>query len=105
MKQILKITGLIFALVAIVMSATKFYSLSLIPAILAIVIGSVLFYLSKKAGSDTKPVQYISLLIFMTIIMSVYQHLIGTQKPISPQELPNFDFPDLDSTKTSLETE
>ncbi|WP_115463090.1 hypothetical protein [Winogradskyella aurantiaca] len=100
MKEILKITGLIFALVAIIMSTTKFYSLSLIPAILAVIIGGVYFYSTKKAGADTKPVQYISLLIFMTIIMSVYQHFVGTQKPIPPQELPNFDFPELDSTKT-----
>ncbi len=105
MIRVLKIIGLICALVAIVMSATKFYSLSLIPAILALVNGSIVFYLAKKAGADTKPVQYISLLIFMTIIMSVYQHLIGTQKPIPPQELPNFDFPELDSTKTNPGTE
>jgi len=105
MIRILKITGLIFALVAIVMSATKFYQLALIPSILAVVIGGIMFYLSKKARVDTKSVQYISLLIFMTIIMSIYQNLIGAQKQIPPQELPNFDFPELDSTKANQEIE
>jgi hypothetical protein len=79
MKNILIIIGFIAAITATVLSATKFYSFSVLPIIIAFICGMVLFFISKQAQSKTKPIQYIFLLVIMSLGLTIYKNV--TVKP------------------------
>jgi len=97
MIRIIKTSGLVFALIAIVLSATKFYSFSLVPGLIAIVFSTILWFMGKRSGDNSKYMQYIGLLVVMTIALSAYNHLFNTPSHIPPQELPNFERMETDS--------
>ncbi|WP_299107633.1 hypothetical protein [uncultured Winogradskyella sp.] len=91
MKNILIIVGFITAILATVLSATKFYSFSVLPIIIAFISGLVLLFITKKAQSKTKPIQYIFLLVIMSLGLTIYKNITIIPKTIETEQIKQTD--------------
>lgn len=91
MKNILIIIGFITALIATVLSATKFYSFSVLPIIVAFISGLVLLFITKKTQSKTKPIQYIFLLVIMSLGLTIYKNVTIKPESIETEQIKQSD--------------
>ncbi|MDN3492077.1 hypothetical protein [Winogradskyella bathintestinalis] len=91
MKKVLIVIGLISAFAATILSVTKFFNLAISPIIIAFICGLILLFLSKKDQQKTKPVQYIFLLVIMSLGFIVFKGFIYT--------------PEVDTTEQPKQTE
>jgi len=73
MRNLFIILGLISAILAVVLSALPLFNMAFIPAIAALIFGSIAFYLSKQQNQSNKIVQLIFLLTIITLVISTYK--------------------------------
>lgn len=73
MRKLLIIVSFVIALLAVVLAVTPLSNLAYLPAIIALVLGLVLYYISKKQNNVPKTVQYVLLLAVISIGISSYK--------------------------------
>lgn len=73
MKKLFIILGFISAIIATILSVTKFSNFAVAPIIVAFVSGLIVFFLSKEAQSKTKTIQYIFLLVIISLSLTIYK--------------------------------
>ncbi|WP_452219305.1 FUSC family protein [Lacinutrix undariae] len=78
MKKILIIIAFIAALSSVILAVTPLSNLALIPAIVAFLLGLIIYYISKKNNSPKKVVQYIFLLAIISISITIYKTIFTT---------------------------
>ncbi|MGR7813837.1 FUSC family protein [Lacinutrix undariae] len=78
MKKILIIIAFIAALLSVILAVTPLSNLALIPAIVAFLLGLIIYYISKKNNSPKKVVQYIFLLAIISISITIYKTIFTT---------------------------
>ena len=73
MKKSVIILGLIAAIVAVTLSASPYSNFAMVPIIIAFITGLALVFISKKEQVKPKPIQYIFLLVIMSIGLTIYK--------------------------------
>ena len=73
MRNIFIVLGIILAILAVVLSALPLFNMAFIPAIAALIFGSVAFYLSKQQNQSNKIVQLIFLITIIALVISTYK--------------------------------
>lgn len=87
MKNILVVIGFISAIVAAILSSTKFYSFSILPIITAFVCGLALLFMSKKVKNKTKSIQYIFLLVILSLGLTIYKNVSVKPENIETEQI------------------
>lgn len=87
MKKVFISIGLITAIVATILSVTKFSNLAVAPIIVAFISGLIVLFLSKKEQSKTKPIQYIFILIIISLSLTIYKGVINTYEIDKTEQL------------------
>ena len=78
MKKTFIILGFISAIVAAVLSVTHLYHLAITPIIVAFISGLIVLFLSKKQNTKTKTIQYIFLLVIISLALTIYKEALPT---------------------------
>ncbi|NRD24185.1 hypothetical protein HNV10_13075 [Winogradskyella litoriviva] len=87
MKNILVVIGFTSAIVAAILSSSKFYSFSILPIIIAFVCGLVLLFISKNVKNNTKSIQYIFLLAIISLTLTIYKNVTVKPKNIETEQI------------------
>lgn len=87
MKKTVIILGLTSAIAAAIFSVTKFYNQAIIPIIIAFVSGLIILLLSKKEQTKTKSIQYIFLLVIISLGLTIYKNVSNTPEMESIEQL------------------
>ncbi|EPR73448.1 hypothetical protein ADIWIN_1478 [Winogradskyella psychrotolerans RS-3] len=103
MKKTVIILGLIAAIIAITLSASRNSNFAIIPIVIAFISGLALVFLSKKDQSKTKPIQYIFLLVIMSLGLTIYKGVYKTIEVESTEQLDQQGERDTDKSKELLE--
>lgn len=103
MKKVVIILGFISAIIAVIVSVTPLYNLAVIPIIIAFISGLILFFLSKKESSKTKTIQYIFLLVIISLSLTIYKGLFHTSEVGDIEQLEQRDEENLEDSKEILE--
>lgn len=80
MRRVFIILGIIVAVLALILSATPLSQLAFVPAVIALLLGFVAFYLSKQQQRPRKTIQLIFLLTLMSFILSTYKTIFHTSE-------------------------
>jgi len=80
MKKLFIILGFISAIVATILSVSKFSNLAVTPIIIAFASGLIVLFLSKKEKIKTKTIQYIFLLVIISLSLTIYKGVINTSE-------------------------
>ncbi|WP_179352276.1 hypothetical protein [Winogradskyella vidalii] len=78
MKKAAVIIGLASAIIATILSVTKFSNQAVIPIIIAFTSGLAILFLSNKAETKPKPIQYIFLLVIISLSLTIYKGVLKT---------------------------
>lgn len=78
MKKTVITLGFIAAIIAVVLSVSRYSNFAMIPIIIAFISGLALVFLTKKEQSKTKPIQYIFLLVVMSLGLAIYKSVYKT---------------------------
>ncbi|MBJ7881426.1 FUSC family protein [Gelidibacter salicanalis] len=73
MKRLWIVLGLIAAILALILSVTKFFNVAYTPAIAALIFGMFAFYLSRQKEFPKKTIQLIFLLTIIAVVLSSYK--------------------------------
>lgn len=73
MRKVFIILGLIAAIIATILSVTKFSNLAVTPIIIAFISGLIILFLSNKSKTKTKTIQYIFLLVIISMSLTIYK--------------------------------
>ena len=95
MKKLFIIIAFIAAISAAVLSTTQFSNLAIAPIIVAFISGLIVVFLSKKQKTKTKTIQYIFLLVIMSLSFTIYKNVISVTDEVESQK-----FEQLDSSST-----
>ncbi|WP_353778656.1 FUSC family protein [Winogradskyella sp. 3972H.M.0a.05] len=87
MRKFLIVLGFIVSILAVVLSVTPLYKVSAGPAVLALLIGFVLIYLSKKQNASKKVIQYIFLLTIISLTVTTYKAIFEKTELGDTQEI------------------
>ncbi|NCO63237.1 MAG: FUSC family protein [Flavobacteriales bacterium] len=87
MKKIVTIFALILAVLSVIIAVLPVSNLSIFPAIAALVLGILAFYLSKKSGSGKKMIQFIFLLTIISLLLTSYKAIFSKTEVSNNQEL------------------
>ena len=78
MKKLFIILGLVTAIIATILSVSKFSNLAVTPIIISFISGLIVLYLSKKEQNKTKTIQYIFLLVIISLSLTIYKGVINS---------------------------
>ena len=87
MKRICIILGFIFAILSVILSVTPLFKLAIIPIILAVLFGIGLLYITKKSKTKTKVIQYIFLLVIISLVLTLYKSIFIEAEVGNTEEL------------------
>lgn len=87
MRLFLIVLGFIAAIFAAILAATPLSNLAFFPAIVAIIIGIVLFFISKKQHKSKRTMQYIFTISFIALGFAIYKSMFNESKVGDTQEL------------------
>ena len=73
MRNLFTILGIIFAILAVVLSALPFFNMAFILGIVALIFGFIAFYLSKQQNQSNKLVKLTFLLTIIALVISTYK--------------------------------
>ncbi|WP_179019291.1 hypothetical protein [Winogradskyella forsetii] len=104
MKKTVIIIGLISALAATILATTKFFNLSILPIIIAFISGLLLLFLSKKEQSKIKPIQYILLLVIISLSLTIYKGVITPSEIEETEPLEQTDQDSQDRPKAIIDS-
>ena len=97
MKKILTLLALICVFIAILISVLPISNLAIFPAVTALILGIIVFYLSKKMGEIKKIIPFIFFLATISLVISAYKAFF-TETKVADTEV-------LNETETKLEEE
>jgi len=80
MKKTLIVLGFTSAIAAAILAATPLFNFAFAPIILAFVCGLLILNISKKQNTKTKTIQYIFLLVIISLSLTIYKSVINTSK-------------------------
>ena len=103
MKKAITILGLICAIIAVIISVTPLYNLAFAPIIIAFLSGLFLIYLSKNESSKPKTIQYIFLLVIISLSLTIYKGVVNTAELGDTEQLEQRDEENLEDSKEILE--
>ena len=103
MKKLIIILGLIAAIIAVTLSTSRYSNYVMIPIVIAFISGLALVFLSKKEPSKTKPIQYIFLLVIMSLGLTIYKGVSKTIEVESTDQLNQQGEIDTDNPEKLLE--
>ena len=78
MKKIFSILGFVSAIVATILAVSKFSNLAVAPIIVAFASGLLVLFYSKKEQTKTKTIQYIFLLVIISLSLTIYKAVTHT---------------------------
>lgn len=87
MRKLLIVLGIIASVLAIILSILPLSNLAYFPAILALLLGLIAFYLSNKNSQSVKTVQLIFLLTIIALSITVYKSIFHTVEIGNTEEL------------------
>ena len=103
MKKVLIILGFITAIIATILAVTPLSNLSIIPAVVALLCGLGLLYLSKRQNKKTKTIQYIFILIIIALGLTLYKGIFNTPELGDTEQLEQREEENLEDSKEILE--
>lgn len=99
MKKLFIILGLVSAIVATILSVSKFQNLAVTPIIIAFISGLIVLFLSKKEHTKTKTIQYIFLLVIISLSLTIYKGVISPTNIDEIEQLEQQDEKNTDKPK------
>ncbi|SHH68150.1 FUSC family protein [Winogradskyella jejuensis] len=91
MKKLLVILGFISSILAVVLSVTPLFKLSLFPVVVAFLCGLGLVFLAKKNQFKTKAIQYVFLLAIISLSFTIYKSVFQKAEVGNTEELEQLD--------------
>jgi len=73
MKKAFIIVGFLSALTATILSVTTYSNIAVTPIIIAFLSGLIVIYISRKDGLKTKSIQYIFLMVIISVSLLIYK--------------------------------
>lgn len=73
MKKAFTILAIIASVLAIILSVLPISNFAVLPAVAALIFGSIAFYLSKKAGEIKKIIQFSIILTILALAVTTYK--------------------------------
>ena len=87
MKKTFSIIGLVCAIIALIISALPISNLAIFPAAIALGFTLLAFYISKKNGQDKKLIQFIFILTFISVALTIGKAIFNKTEITDTQEL------------------
>ena len=103
MKKLFIILGLIAAVLAVILAVTPLFKIAILPMVIAILCGLIVFFLSKKENTKTKTIQYIFLLVIISLALTIYKGVFNDAEVGNTEELEIRDEENLEDSIESLE--
>ena len=103
MKKLFIILGLITSVTAVILSVTRFSNSAVIPILIAFISGLVVLFLSKKEQTKTKTIQYIFLLIIISLSLTIYKGVFNTPTVDSTEQLEKEGEETIEDSKETLD--
>ena len=103
MRKISIILGLIFAVLAIILSVLPLYKLSFIPAILALAFGLLAFFKSKNNQQSTHVIQVVFLITIIALALATYKSIFSVKEVGDTKELKQLEQQRQEEAKEELE--
>lgn len=100
MKRLLIILGFVSSILAVILAVTPLFKIALFPVIVAVLCGIGIFFISKKANTKTKSIQYIGLLVIIALALLVYKSVFNIATVGNTEELEQLED---DSKEDSIE--
>lgn len=86
-KKIAIVIGFIAGILAVVLAVTPLFNLAITPIVVAFLSLSIILFLSKKQHTKTKTIQYIFLLVTISLSLTLYKSVLS-KKEIDNTEQP-----------------
>ncbi len=103
MKRALIILGFITAILAVVLAVTPLSKLSVIPIVIAFAAGLGLLFINKKSEKKTKTVQYIFLLVIISLSLTIYKAVFTKAELGDVEDLEQREEESVEDSKELLE--
>ena len=103
MRKASIIFGIIFAVLAVILSVLPLYKFAFIPAILAFILGLVAFLKSKKEGQSTHVIQVVFLLTIIALGIATYKAIFTESKVGDTEQLEQREIESEEKAKEELE--
>ncbi len=102
-KKLFIILGFISAILAVIIAVTSSFNLSVVPIIIAFVSGLIVLFLSKKDDTKTKTIQYIFLLVIISLSLTIYKGIFNTSETENTEQLEQQEEENSEDSKKALE--
>ena len=102
-KKLFIILGFIAAILAVILAVTPLSNLAVAPTIIAFLSGLIVLFLSKKQNTKTKTIQYIFLLVIISLSLTIYKGVFSTKEVGNTEQLELRDEENLEDSKEILE--
>ncbi|WP_179346502.1 FUSC family protein [Winogradskyella ursingii] len=103
MKKVFIVLGFVSALLAVVLAVTPLSNLAIAPIIVAFLCGLIVVLISKRDKKKTKTIQYIFLLIIISLSLTIYKNLFSTAELGDTEQLEQRAEENLEDSKDILE--
>ncbi|WP_411895517.1 FUSC family protein [Winogradskyella sp. A2] len=103
MKKVFIILGFISAILATVLAVTPLSNLAIIPIIVALLCGLMVLFISKKQHTKTKTIQYIFLLVIISLGITIYKGIFNKAELGNTDQLEQRAEENLEDSKEILE--
>ena len=103
MKKVFTVLGFITAILATILAVTPLPNLAIIPIIVAFLCGLMILFISKKQNTKTKTIQYIFLLVIISLVLTIYKGVFSTSELGDTEQLEQKEEENLEDSKEILE--
>ncbi|MDB4752456.1 FUSC family protein [Winogradskyella sp.] len=103
MKKVFTVLGFITAILATILAVTPLSNLAIIPIIVAFLCGLMILFISKKQNTKTKTIQYIFLLVIISLVLTIYKGVFSTSELGDTEQLEQKEEENLEDSKEILE--
>lgn len=102
-QKVFIIIGFVAAVLAVTLAVTPLSSLAIAPIIIAFLSGLIILFLSKKQHTKTKTIQYIFLLVIISLSLTIYKGIFSKTEVGNTEQLKERDQENLEDSKEILE--
>ncbi|WP_412560474.1 FUSC family protein [Winogradskyella sp. MIT101101] len=103
MKKLFIILGFISAILAVILAVTPLSNLAIAPIVAAFICGLIVLFISKKQNTKTKTIQYIFILVIISLGLTIYKGVFSTTEIGDTEQLEQRDEENLEDSKEILE--
>lgn len=103
MKKVFIILGFISAILAAILAVTPLSNLAIIPIFVAFICGILIVFISKKDKKKTKTIQYIFILVIISLGLTIYKNVFSTTELGDTEQLEQRAEENLEDSKDILE--